>query len=51
MVSKNYVCHCWCEYPNDNHKRKNGKWKCVDSYEYVGKSKYGATHCKKKPTK
>lgn len=27
---------------------KSGKWKCVDCYEYVGKSKSGATHCRKK---
>lgn len=29
---------------------KSGKLKCVDCYEYVGKSKFGATHCMKKVT-
>ena len=51
MIGKGYDCHCWCDYPNDGHKCKNGNWKCVDNYEYVGKSKQGATHCKKKQTK
>lgn len=56
IINKDYDCHCWNDYPNENHKyygcsdtpKKSGKWKCVDCYEYVGKSKFGATHCKKK---
>lgn len=30
-------CTCWVDYPNENHKFKNGKWKCVDNYECVRK--------------
>lgn len=26
-------CSCWCDYPNKNHMKENGKWKCVDDYE------------------
>lgn len=44
---KNYDCHCWLDYPNKSHKNNNGTWKCKDCYEYVGKSKQGATHCKR----
>lgn len=51
-----YNCSCWCDYPNEHHRyyglsdkpKKSGKWKCVDNYEYVGKSKYGVTHCRRK---
>ena len=28
-------CSCWVKYPNPNHKKKNGKWKCVDDYECI----------------
>ena len=28
-------CSCWCEYPNLNYKKDNGKWKCKDKYECV----------------
>lgn len=56
MSEKNYDCSCWNEYPNIMHSinarthkpYKSGRWKCVDCYEYVGKSEYGATHCKRK---
>lgn len=45
-------CSCWSSYPNPAHKRKNGKWKCVDYMtciqdhkDHFGKA-YGAkTHC------
>ena len=40
----NGECSCWCEYPNDAHKRDNGKWRCVDDYVCVkplGKSSDG----------
>lgn len=30
-------CTCWVDYPNESHKFKNGKWKCVDNYECVRK--------------
>ena len=56
MSEKNYDCSCWNEYPNTMHSingrthkpYQSGRWKCVDCYEYVGKSEYGATHCKRK---
>lgn len=44
-------CTCHCTAPNEACKRKNGKWKCVDKYEYVYTSRYTAnliTHCRKK---
>lgn len=28
-------CSCWQKYPNELHKKKNGKWKCVDNYHCV----------------
>jgi hypothetical protein len=28
-------CTCWRKYPNPNHKKPTGKWKCVDNYECV----------------
>ena len=52
---KTYDCHCWLHYPNERHKHKNGKWKCVDDYECVrdlvepNLNYYNkATHCRKK---
>ena len=45
-------CSCWCKYPNESHKRKNGKWKCIDKYycvhdlEYI-KNKCGGTYVRK----
>lgn len=30
------TCTCWRDYPNEAHKRANGKWKCVDCYENTG---------------
>lgn len=45
---KDYDCSCKISYPNDLHKKKNGKWKCVDCYDYVGRTRYGTTHCKRK---
>lgn len=51
----NWDCHCWCKYPNEHHKHKNGKWKCVDDYECVRDlveplTNYydQATHCKRR---
>ena len=34
-MSKEYDCSCWWHYPNEHHKHKNGKWKCVDDYECI----------------
>lgn len=25
-------CTCWRDYPNINHKKANGSWKCKDNY-------------------
>lgn len=46
-------CHCYAEYPNECHKQRSGKWKCVDRYEpikeWVNHSKcQPVTHCRKK---
>ena len=42
-------CSCWQNYPNKNHRKDNGRWKCVDCYENIkntdGKRK---TKCVKK---
>lgn len=27
-----YDCSCYMPYPNEGHRHKNGKWKCVDNY-------------------
>lgn len=43
------ICSCWEDYPNKNHKHKNGNWKCVDCYKnidnHVGYKR--KTHCKR----
>jgi len=41
-------CSCWVDYPNESHKCKNGHWKCVDRFEFVGVSENGCTHCKRR---
>lgn len=28
-----YQCSCYSQYPNEMHKFKNGRWKCVDKYK------------------
>ena len=28
-----YDCSCYMPYPNERHRHRNGKWKCVDRYE------------------
>lgn len=28
-------CSCYMEYPNVLHKKRTGKWLCVDKYECV----------------
>lgn len=30
-----YQCSCYMSYPNECHKNKNGKWKCVDKYRPI----------------
>lgn len=37
MVAKKPVhqCSCYMPYPNECHKNKNGKWKCVDKYRPI----------------
>jgi len=42
-------CTCWCKYPNENHKCKNGHWICIDKYECVRElqkvyNKHGGYH-------
>ena len=32
-------CTCWIDYPNKNHLKKNGKWKCVDCYVNIRERK------------
>lgn len=47
-------CTCWVDYPNENHKKANGSWKCKDNYICIRKrtgkwSGYGLkTKCIKK---
>lgn len=43
-----YQCSCYRDYPNENHRRKNGHFKCVDVYEYWGKTKHSLTACRRK---
>lgn len=47
-----YQCSCYMPYPNENHKNRNGSWKCNDKYEQIKfkqSSKYGPiTKCKRK---
>ena len=47
-----YQCCCSTPYPNCNHKLKNGKWKCMDKYEFLREKKgaFGSvkTYCKLK---
>lgn len=41
-------CSCWCKYPNEAHKKRNGKWKCVDSYRCIrDKEEMHKTVCEK----
>ena len=37
MVTKKpiYQCSYYMPYPNECHKNKNGKWKCVDKYRPI----------------
>ncbi len=34
-MSVAWDCACWQHYPNEHHKHKNGKWKCVDKFECI----------------
>lgn len=46
-----YQCSCYCQYPNKNHKHKNGHWKCIDKYRPISmERKYDTrpvTYCKR----
>ena len=33
------TCSCYMPYPNENHKHKNGRWKCVDKYRPIKRKK------------
>lgn len=33
-------CTCWREYPNEAHRKPNGKWICVDKYKCVRPLEY-----------
>ena len=46
------ICSCWEDYPNKNHKFKNGKWKCVDCYENIDNAQgyKRKTHCRRVTT-
>lgn len=37
-------CSCWSEYPNECHKKNNGKWKCVDYYTCIKDRKDDRKH-------
>lgn len=49
-----YQCSCYVPYPNESHKHKNGKWKCIDKYEPIEikmTNQYSpCTHCRLKIT-
>lgn len=40
-------CSCVLPYPNKNHELKNGKWKCIDCFDFIGTSRQGMTHCRR----
>lgn len=51
-----FDCSCYVEYPNEAHKMKNGRWRCVDKYEPVEVTNVinkhsGMTHCRRKDKK
>lgn len=48
-----YDCSCHRHYPNEAHRRKSGKWICVDDYLCIqdhqeGKQWNSCTHCVRK---
>lgn len=47
-----YQCSCYCPYPNENYRKKNGKWKCLDKYEPIKSHRIGEhypmTKCRRK---
>lgn len=52
-MSSCFDCSCWVTYPNESHKKDNGKWKCVDKFECVHSTKTGykygdKTKCQRK---
>lgn len=40
-------CACYMPYPNKNHERYDGTWKCIDCFEFMGTSRQGMTHCRR----
>lgn len=51
-IIPNDICSCWEDYPNKNHKHKNGKWKCIDCYTNIDNVQgyKRKTHCKRVKT-
>ena len=43
-----FQCSCYMPYPNISHKKKNGKWKCVDKYRPI---KFDNKYCYRPLTK
>ena len=45
-------CSCRVDYPNIEHKKKNGKWKCIDYMENIDNTSDSdykhCTHCRRK---
>lgn len=39
-MKKSKYCSCWCEYPNENLKFKNGNWRCIDNYKCIRPIEY-----------
>jgi len=39
-MKKAKYCSCWCKYPNESMKFKNGKWKCIDNYKCIRPAEY-----------
>ena len=52
VKAPSYQCSCYMDYPNKNHRNKNGSWKCVDRYEPIKCKNKGnhfpITRCRRK---
>ena len=35
MGKPEWYCECWSRYPNEAHRHKNGRWKCVERYKCI----------------
>ena len=46
-----YTCTCYMPYPNECHRKKNGKWKCLEyeplKFKRTGEH-YPMTRCRKR---